>query len=66
MKCTVTVKREGPVYVARCPEVAECEGRGASVEDAVQQLRARIVFWMESCPCDVTADSGLELRVTVA
>jgi len=63
MRCTVTVHREGTAFVARCAEVPEYEGRGPSSAAAVEQLRARIVFWLESCPCDVTADAGLELHV---
>ena len=51
------------MFVARCAEIPEYEGRGPTSDAAVEQLRARIVFWLESCPCDVTADSGLELRV---
>ena len=63
MKCSVTVRREGSMFVARCAEIPDYEGRGPTSDAAVEQLRARIVFWLESCPCDVTADSGLELRV---
>jgi hypothetical protein len=63
MKCSVTVSREGAGFVARCAEVPEYEGKGATSAAAVAQLRARIVFWIESCPCDVTADAGLEMDV---
>ena len=63
MKCSVTVSREGAMFVARCAEVPDYEGRGDSSAAAVAQLRARIVFWIESCPCDVTADAGIEMNV---
>jgi hypothetical protein len=59
----VTVCKEGATFVARCAEVPEYEGRGDTSAAAVAQLRARIVFWIESCPCDVTADAGLTLDV---
>ena len=63
MKCSVTVRREGGSFVARCAEVPEYDGRGATLAAAVDQLRARILFWLEACPCDVTADDGLTLTV---
>jgi len=63
MKCSVLVRRENGSFVATCAEVPEYEGRGASSAAAVEQLRARILFWLESCPCDVTADAGLEMKV---
>jgi len=63
MKCTVTIRREGGEFIARCAEVPEYDGRGATSAAAVEQLRARILFWIESCPCDVTADAGLEMNV---
>jgi predicted RNase H-like HicB family nuclease len=58
MRCCVTLAREGTNLVARCAEFPACEGRGASREDALARLRASVLFWLEACPCDVTADSG--------
>ncbi|HEY2954240.1 MAG TPA: hypothetical protein VGK89_03185 [Candidatus Eisenbacteria bacterium] len=49
--------------VARCREVPACEGRGATAEEAVERLRAALLFWLEACPCDTTTDSGLVLEV---
>ena len=63
MRCTVTVRREGATRVARCAEVPEYEGRGPTAAEAVARLREQLVFWLESCPCDVTADEGLVLDV---
>ena len=63
MQCRVTLSREGPEFVARCPEFPECAGRGRTREVALEQLRASVLFWLEACPCDVTAESGLELTV---
>jgi predicted RNase H-like HicB family nuclease len=63
MKCTVTLRRENGAFVARCAEVPEYDGRGATSGAAIEQLRARILFWLEACPCDVTADHGLVLEV---
>jgi predicted RNase H-like HicB family nuclease len=63
MRCQVTLTREGGQVVARCPEFPNCEGRAASTTDALAQLRASVVFWLEACPCDQTADFGLVLEV---
>ena len=63
MRCNVTLSREGPELVARCAEFPECAGRGRTREEALERLRASVVFWLEACPCDVGADSGLRLDV---
>ena len=63
MRCRVELAREGSSIVARCDEYPQCEGRGASREEALARLRASLRFWLETCPCDVTLDCGLELEV---
>ncbi len=63
MRCRVTITREAAGLVARCAEFPECAGRGPSREAALGELRAAVLFWLEACPCDVTADGGLELEV---
>ncbi len=63
MLCSVTLAREGGAVVARCAELSECVGRGATRDEALAKLRAAIVFWLESCPCDVTLAPGLTLQV---
>jgi predicted RNase H-like HicB family nuclease len=63
MRCNVTVRRAGAEFVARCAEVPDYEGRGATSEAAVAKLRDQLVFWLEACPCDQTADDGLTLEV---
>ena len=63
MRCSVTVRNEAGAFVARCAEVPEYEGRGATSAEAVSRLRAQLVFWLEACPCDQTADNGLVLDV---
>jgi hypothetical protein len=59
----VTLAREGAAVVARCAEYPECAGRGASATEAMERLRASVLFWLEGCPCDQTAGPGLELIV---
>jgi predicted RNase H-like HicB family nuclease len=63
MRCHVMLARAGDELVARCDEFPECTGRGASREVALSQLRESVLFWLEMCPCDTTADSGLQLEV---
>jgi hypothetical protein len=63
MRCRVTLTREGAALVARCAEYPQCEGRGASRDEALARLRSSLLFWLETCPCDVTLDCGLELEV---
>ena len=63
MRCSVTLDREGAEVVARCREFPSCEGRAASPQEALSRLRASVVFWLEACPCDQTADQGLVLDV---
>lgn len=63
MRCSVSLKREGGAIVARCREYPGCEGRGPNVEDALGSLRQSVLFWLEACPCDTTADGGLVLDV---
>jgi hypothetical protein len=63
MRCRVSLSREGGDVVARCGEFPGCEGRGSSAPAALAQLRASVVFWLEACPCDQTAEPGLVLDV---
>lgn len=63
MRCRVTVRNEGPAFVARCDERNGCEGRGASEAEALERLRTAILFDLELCPCDVTPADGLVLEV---
>jgi predicted RNase H-like HicB family nuclease len=63
MRCTVTLHAEGGGIVARCREYPECAGQGPSATEALAHLRRSILFWLESCPCDQTADPGLVLEV---
>jgi len=59
MRCTVNLARDGPAVVARCLEFPDCEGRGASRDEALEGLRRSVTFWLEACPCDQTAAPGL-------
>ena len=63
MRCRVSLARHGSDVVARCQEFPDCEGRGASPDVALARLRDSVLFWLESCPCDQTADPGLVLQV---
>ncbi len=63
MRCLVTLSREPAGVVARCAEFPECEGHGATRAEALERLRASVVFWLEACPCDQTAEPGLEFQV---
>jgi predicted RNase H-like HicB family nuclease len=63
MRCNVTLRRDGAAVVATCADFPACEGRGASGTEAVARLRESLLFWIESCPCDVTAGPGLVLQV---
>ena len=63
MRCGVSLDRDPAGIVARCPEYPACEGRGATAEEAVERLRAALLFWLEVCPCDTTTGPGLVLEV---
>jgi hypothetical protein len=63
MRYRVTIQREGAAFVARCEEKLGAEGRGASEAEALERLRATILFDLELCPCDVTTADGLVLEV---
>ena len=63
MRCAVTLRRDGGSVVATCADFPACEGRGPDRATALARLREALVFWLESCPCDVTAGPGLELLV---
>ena len=63
MRCAVTLHRERGEVVARCREFPGCEGRAPAAAEALTRLRAHVVFWLEACPCDQTADHGLVLDV---
>ena len=62
MRYAVTVQPEAGGWVARAA-APSCEGRGSTRAEALERLRAAIRFDLEICPCDVTADSGIELDV---
>ena len=63
MLCHVTLQREAAELVARCAEYPECTGRGPTRETALARLRESVLFWLEACPCDTTADGGLRFEV---
>ena len=63
MRCQVDLHREGPEVVARCAEFPSCTGRGPSRDVALDRLRDSVLFWLEACPCDTTADGGLQFDV---
>jgi len=63
MRCSVTLRRDGPGVVATCGEHPSCEGRGATAAEALRRLRESLEFWLEICPCDVTTAPGLVLTV---
>jgi len=63
MRCNVSLGRDAAGVIARCREYPACEGRGATPEEAVERLRASLLFWLEACPCDTTTASGLVLEV---
>lgn len=63
MRCAVTLHREAGTVVARCHEYPSCEGRGPDRDAALDRLRRSVLFWLEACPCDTTADAGLEFDV---
>jgi len=61
--CRVTLIHRGTDVEARCAEFPGCEGRGATRSEALAKLRSSVVFWLEACPCDTTADQALVLDV---
>lgn len=63
MRCSVSITREQGQIVARCDELPACEGRAVTRDEALGRLRRAIAFWIETCPCDVTAEAGLVLEV---
>ena len=63
MRCAVSLERDASGIVARCREYPSCEGRGATTAEAVEKLRASLLFWLEACPCDTTTGPGLVLDV---
>ncbi|HEY6195467.1 MAG TPA: type II toxin-antitoxin system HicB family antitoxin [Candidatus Eisenbacteria bacterium] len=63
MRCHVTLRREGASFVARCAEYPGCVGRAATRDEALERLRSEVLFWLEACPCDTTADAGLVFEV---
>ncbi len=63
MRCRVVLTREGREVVARCAEFAQCEGRGATRDEALERLRRSVTFMLELCPCDQTAAPGLVMEV---
>ena len=63
MRCHVTLDRQGSQFVARCAEYPSCSGEGGTREEALERLRASVLFWLEACPCDVHAGEGLQLEI---
>ncbi len=63
MRCTVSLRRDGPAVIARCAEFPDCEGRGPSRGEALERLRQSVTFWLEACPCDQTAAPGLSFEI---
>ena len=47
-------------YLARCDDPA-VSARGLSPENALDQLRAEIRYWVEYCPCSGVSDDYVEL-----
>jgi predicted RNase H-like HicB family nuclease len=63
MRCAVTLRREGRGVIATCADFPACDGRGATAAEAMARLREAVLFWLEACPCDQTAEPGLVLDV---
>jgi len=63
MRCSVTLHRDGTGVVATCADFPACAGRGATAAEALARLREAVIFWLEACPCDQTAEPGLVLQV---
>jgi predicted RNase H-like HicB family nuclease len=63
MRCGVTLRRDGAAVIATCADFPACDGRGATALEALERLRESLLFWIETCPCDVTAGPGLVLDV---
>ena len=59
----MSLERDASGIVARCGDYPECEGRGGTAAEAVERLRASLLFWLEACPCDTTTGPGLVLEV---
>ena len=47
-KINAIITREGDGYVARCSDVPDAIGRGKSKEDALDQLREFLRWWLDA------------------
>ena len=48
----VVIRRNGCGWVAICPEFVDCEVRGETYEDALENIRAVIEVRLEDCLAD--------------
>ncbi|MGH7724404.1 MAG: type II toxin-antitoxin system HicB family antitoxin [Candidatus Eiseniibacteriota bacterium] len=63
MEHLVRINTEGGGFVAQCDDFPGCAGRGRSREEALESIRAAIVYSLEICPCAHNAADGLRLTV---
>jgi predicted RNase H-like HicB family nuclease len=59
----VRIHTEEGGFVARCDDFPGCAGRGHSREEALESIRAAIIYSLEICPCAHNAADGLRLTV---
>ena len=51
-KASVLIEKDEHGYYARCPELKGCQSQGATIEDALANIREAIELYLETLPDD--------------
>ncbi len=51
-KASVVIEKDGHGFYAWCPELKGCQSQGASVEEALANIREAIELYLETLPED--------------
>ena len=61
-KASVLIEKDESGYYAWCPELIGCQSQGASVEDALANIREAIELYLETLP-DAERDALLSREI---
>ncbi len=56
-KASVVIEKDEHGFYAWCPELKGCQSQGASLEDAMANIREAIELYLETLPADERAAS---------
>ncbi len=54
---------EGQGFIAHWVKEPRCVAQGMTREETLQNIKAEIRFWIETCPCGTVSDDHVEVEI---